>query len=247
MYSSYARMMIFEIKDDAVIYGFFGTWNMASFKLASQQDGGFHFSMNKMAGEGAETLVIFPQGEGKLRISVSSNPTMHHMIWKRVQLDPSRTKPTDIGEIGLSEWIEALQKIQKVLDSGPPEAASLAVKDPQLELGEAVRKGLIRKATAEDVGAFRNAYFEKKYLKKGLPVPEDEDALSVTLVDISRAYVVLKKFTYPSGLVNKHRVVFLVPIGVPEPSGEYGHSAIYYFDSLTVECTLERMSRWSCK
>jgi hypothetical protein len=238
-------MMIFEIKDDTVTSGMYGNWNAGSVKLGSYQEGGFRFIL-KMAG-GGESVVIYPQGDGKLRISVPSNPPMYHMIWKRTQLDPSRTTPADVGEIGINEWVATLQRVQKVLESSPPEAAPLTVKDPQLELGEAVRKGLIRKATAEDVGAFRNAYIQKKYLKNGLPAPEDEDALSITLVDISRAYVVLKKFSYPSGLVNSNRAVFLVPIGVPEPSGEYGHSAIYYFDSLTVECTLERMSRWRCK
>jgi hypothetical protein len=118
--------------------------------------------------------------------------------------------------------------------------------DPQPSLDRAIQAGFIRKATVEDIGAFRDAYIEKKYFRNSFPIPESEDALSVTRVDVSRAYVVLKKFTYPSGLVNEYRAVFFVPTGVPEPSGKYGHSAIYHFDTLTVECTLARTGSISC-
>ncbi|MEO8024013.1 hypothetical protein [Polaromonas sp.] len=120
------------------------------------------------------------------------------------------------------------------------------IEDPRPALDKAIRDGSIRKATAEDVRAFRDAYVEKKYTRKSLPVPVTEDALSVTRVDISRAYVVLNKFTYPSGLLNEYRAVFFVPIGVPEPSGEIGHSAFYDFETLTVVCTLARTGGISC-
>lgn len=120
------------------------------------------------------------------------------------------------------------------------------IKDPQPALDRAIREGTIRKATAEDVRAFRDAYIEKKYVSKNLPVPVTEDALSVTKVDISRAYVVLKKFTYPSGLVNEYRVVFFIPADVPEPSGEIGHSAFYDFATLTIGCTFARTGGFSC-
>ncbi|TXT31226.1 MAG: Uncharacterized protein FD131_1135 [Rhodocyclaceae bacterium] len=118
--------------------------------------------------------------------------------------------------------------------------------DPQPSLDRAIQAGSIRKATLEDIKAFRDAYLEKKYAKNSLPVPENETALSVTHVNVSRAYVVLKKFTYPSGLVNEYRVVFLVPIGVPNPSGELGHSAVYDFATLTVGCNLARTGSISC-
>jgi len=120
------------------------------------------------------------------------------------------------------------------------------IKDPQPALDRAVRDGFIRKATAEDIRAFRDAYIEKKYTSNNLPVPATEDALSVTKVDMSRAYVVLKKFTYPSGLLDEYRVIFFVPVGVLEPSGEIGHSAFYDFGSLTINCTLARTGGISC-
>lgn len=135
-----------------------------------------------------------------------------------------------------------IKAVQEVPKTAPP----LKVVDPQTALDQAIRKRVIRKATPKDVNAFRDAYIEKKYIKNGLPVPKEEDALSVINVDVSRAYVVLKKFAYPSGMINENRVVFFIPKRVPEPSGEYGHSAIYYFDSLMVECTAARTGGVSC-
>lgn len=118
--------------------------------------------------------------------------------------------------------------------------------DPQPALDQAIQAGSIRKATVDDIKAFRDAYLEKKYVRNGLQVPENEAALSVTSVNVSRAYVVLKKFTYPSGLVNEYRVVFFVPVGVPNPSGDFGHSAVYDFATLTVGCSLARTGSISC-
>ena len=118
--------------------------------------------------------------------------------------------------------------------------------DPQPALDQAVQAGFIRKATSEDIEAFRNAYVKKKYVSKNLPIPENENALAVTGVDVGRAYVLLSRFTFPSGLVNDYRVVFFAPVGSPKPSGEYGHSAIYHFDTLTVECTGARTGGISC-
>jgi hypothetical protein len=121
-----------------------------------------------------------------------------------------------------------------------------SIKNPQAALDQAIRDGAIRRATADDVKAFGDAYLEKKYTSQKLPVPETEDALAVSSVDIGRAYVVLAPFTYPSGLINEYRVVFFVPRGVPEPTGDMGHSALYDFASLTVMCKAARTGGIFC-
>lgn len=120
------------------------------------------------------------------------------------------------------------------------------IRDPQPALERAINEGSIRRATDEDLQAFRDAYIEKKYVRNNLPIPATEDALSVTKVDLSRAYVVLKNFTYPSGLVNEYKAVFFIPAGVPEPSGDIGHSAFYDFGTLTIGCSLARTGGMSC-
>lgn len=136
------------------------------------------------------------------------------------------------------EWVQQASAINRsVVDS---------IKNPQAALDQAIRDGAIRRATADDVKAFRYAYLEKKYTSQKLAVPETEDALSVSSVDLGRAYVVLADFTYPSGLINEYRVVFFVPRGVPEPTGDMGHSALYDFASLRVWCTAARTGGISC-
>lgn len=137
--------------------------------------------------------------------------------------------------------IEMMQNVTELTRSIVAE-----IKNPRPALERAIQEGYIRKATEEDVRAFRDAYIEKNYVSKNLHVPDSEDALSVTKVNIAHAYVVLKKFTYPSGLVNEYRVVFFIPTGVPEPSGEIGHSALYDFRTLTVRCTFARTGGISC-
>lgn len=120
------------------------------------------------------------------------------------------------------------------------------IKSPQPALDQAIREGAIRKATAEDVKAFRDAYLEKKYISKSHPVPATENALSVDRVDLTRAYVVMGTFIYPAGLLDEYRAVFFVPTGIPQPRGDIGHSATYDFASLTVSCTLARTGAVSC-
>ena len=106
---------------------------------------------------------------------------------------------------------------------------------PLVALDQAVRVGILRKATLEDVKAWRNAYFEKKYTSNNLTVPDNDDALGASKIELSRAYVVLKKFTFPPGLTGEVRTVFFIPKGSPKPSGEYGHSVIYDLETLTIE------------
>ena len=133
---------------------------------------------------------------------------------------------------------------QKVTETGHFIVAQ--IKDPQPALDRAIREGFIRKATVDDVRAFKDAYIEKKYASKNLSEPGWDNALSVTCVDISHAYVVLKEFTYPSGLVDEYRATFFLPKGVPEPNGSMGHSVLYDFQTLTVEFTAAKPSGISC-
>lgn len=134
----------------------------------------------------------------------------------------------------------------KSIDQLQKQTSSRVVSDPKSTLELALRKGVIRKATIEDIRAFRNAYIVKKFTSKNLPVPENENALSVTNVDLSHAYVVLKSFVYPLGVEDEKKMVFFVPKGVPAPSGEFGLSAVYDFETLTVSCTYARTGSFGC-
>ena len=112
-------------------------------------------------------------------------------------------------------------------------------------LQRAVREGVLRKATASDLSAWRDAYLTNKYTKKNLSVPDGEDAMIGT-VEVSNAYVVLAKFGLPWGTSGTNRAVFFVPKGAPFPAGEIGLSAIYDFETLRATCTAARTGSFSC-
>lgn len=101
--------------------------------------------------------------------------------------------------------------------------------NPQPALEAAIRNGAIRRATLADAQAWIDADTDK-YKRRNLP-SDNTYELSILTAEISKgsAYVVLKKFTYPPGLVNNHVAIFLIPRDVPMPDGNYGHSKIYYF------------------
>jgi hypothetical protein len=90
-------------------------------------------------------------------------------------------------------------------------------------LSDAVNKGILRKATAEDAKAW----------EKGRPI--DITGNKSTSPELWNAYVVLKQFVYPSGLYGANAATFYVPHGVPLPEGDRGHSTVYDFGSK--ECT----------
>jgi len=125
----------------------------------------------------------------------------------------------------------------------PPEEPSVQIqkKKPHRGLEASVKKGELRKITPADAQEWLAANTEK-YRRQNRTQTDHlrESKIFDSEIAKGRAYVVLGKFTYPSGLQNEDRVIFLIPKGVPEPEGSYGDSKIYhfytqYFDGPSVE------------
>jgi len=98
-------------------------------------------------------------------------------------------------------------------------------------LEDAVRKSLLRKATAADAEAWSEAVLQNAPQRDlppvaGLGVPRPPKP------GLFNAYVVLKPFTYPAGLYGGNSATFLIPKGVPKPQGNSGHSSVYDFNTL---------------
>lgn len=109
-------------------------------------------------------------------------------------------------------------------------------------LADAVQKGVLRLATAADVEAVQQ--------QVKAPVPESQapadippiagDSTTATAparkprIGLFETYVVLKPFEYPKALYGGNAATFIVPIGVPAPTGEQGHSVV--FDLNTGKC-----------
>lgn len=106
-------------------------------------------------------------------------------------------------------------------------------------LEDAVRKGLLRKATAADAEAWSEAVLQNTP-QRDLPPVAGQGVPRPPKPSLFNAYVVLKSFTYPSGLYGGNSATFLIPKGVPKPEGNSGHSSVYDFNTLNCQGVLCR-------
>lgn len=104
-------------------------------------------------------------------------------------------------------------------------------------LEDAVRKGLLRKATAADANAWAEAISQSSP-KRDIPPVAGQGAPKSSKPPTYNAYVVLKSFTYPAGLYGGNAATFLIPKGVPKPGGDPGHSGVYDFNTLNCQGAL---------
>lgn len=104
-------------------------------------------------------------------------------------------------------------------------------------LEDAVRRGLLRKATAVDAEAWSDAVMQNSP-PRDIPPVAGQGVPKPPKPPIYNAYVVLKPFTYPSGLYGGNSATFLIPKGVPKPEGNPGHSAVYDFNTLNCQGAL---------
>lgn len=104
-------------------------------------------------------------------------------------------------------------------------------------LEDAVRKGLLRKATAADAEAWSEAVLQHAP-QRDLPPVAGQGVPRPPKPGLFNAYVVLKSFTYPSGLYGGNSATFLIPKGVPKPAGNAGHSSVYDFNTLNCQGVL---------
>ncbi len=101
-------------------------------------------------------------------------------------------------------------------------------------LEDAVRKGLLRKATTADVDAWVAAAIANEPDRDVPPVAGQVRPRPVR-PHTYNAYVVLKQFTFPAGLYGGNSATFFVPKGVPRPKGNPGHSDVYDFNRFRID------------
>jgi hypothetical protein len=105
-------------------------------------------------------------------------------------------------------------------------------------LEDAVRKGLLRKATAADGKAWSELILKNSpkmdlppVFDQGIPRPPQSRVYREFNTYVVPTYVVLKPFIYPAGLYGAHSAIFFIPKGVPKPEGTPGHSTVYDFNT----------------
>lgn len=137
--------------------------------------------------------------------------------------------------------------VSGVITIGPPVASSSLVSSPdtplesvvdrnaplagEAGLTDAVRKGVIRKATAADARAWAEAV-ARSQPRRDIPPVAGQGIPKPSEPYFHNGYVVLKAFTFPAGLYGAHSATFFIPAGVPAPGGNRGHSDVYDFNTL---------------
>lgn len=143
--------------------------------------------------------------------------------------------PAEKGRVVVGE---SLRSDTKLLTSPDTTPTSFHDKDAPIAgpagLEDAVRKGVLRKATVADADAWADAVIQNSPQRdippvagKGIPKPPRPATYN--------GYVVLKSFTYPAGLYGGNSATFLIPKGIPRPDGNPGHSAVYDFNTLNCQ------------
>ena len=95
---------------------------------------------------------------------------------------------------------------------------------PALEY--AVIQGQIRPATEEDA---------QRWFDLAIASADSGDVAPIIRPQLYNAYVILKEYTFPSGLTGGNRATFFIPESIEVPEGDPGHSIIYNFN--TMECS----------
>ena len=109
----------------------------------------------------------------------------------------------------------------EALPEGAP-AATLPAPTPEEALDALVRKGVLRRATLHDYDEWRAA----DGAEPDMAVSEDGEQSSLGDPYVFHGYVVQAEMEFPDGLYGAHQATFIVPRGVPVPTGNRGHSRV---------------------
>lgn len=228
--AKYWANISYEFDGDTVILSAYGVNGISKFQLTSQNGTEKQYSLGTVTHAPTKSLAVSLLKDGNLRIVPSWEPEMAYVLWKQGSLKKEQSTPDDF----MTAWIASIRNIilflfeppEKSLDPSNP----IEKESPRSDLEAAIQNGTIRRATLADAHAWLDADMEK-YKRKNLPPADDLDEAFIlgSWIYKANAYVVLKKFTYPSGLIDNNVTIFLIPRDVPVPDGNYGHSKIYHF------------------
>lgn len=101
----------------------------------------------------------------------------------------------------------------------------------QAGLRDAVAKGLLREARTSDEQQWQTAYDAAN--KQDIPPVSGAVVHRSDNDRLHNGYVVLKAMRLPAGLYGANSATFIVPKGVPRPTGDPGHSQILDYNTMT--------------
>ncbi len=227
----YLALFTYEFDGDSATMSAYGGVRKLEFQLLSQQGTEIKYALKNDTSSPAKTLSVFLLQDGNIKIVPSESPESSYLLWKRGALKTGQATPDDVMAVSKA-WLVSIQKVVKFLRETPKATfespISIEKENPRAALEAAIQRGTIRSATPADAQAWFNANIEK-YKRNNLVPPDMSHSPLIAEVSRGNAYVVLKRFTYPPGLKDDNKAIFLLPRDVPVPDGSYGDSAIYHF------------------
>ena len=163
------------------------------------------------------------------RLYKSENLVLGEPIIDRDEFERRMQGVSDISKI---KEIESILWKESTNSDDLPVASFLdftAPKTGREGLDEALEKGLLRRATVEDIEAWLQAQEKLQPGKNLYPIPEYAESISEELTTNSRNYlVVLEGFQeYPAGLTGDASINFIIPEGVEQPKGDLSRASAY--------------------
>lgn len=96
---------------------------------------------------------------------------------------------------------------------------------------DAIEQGFLRKITEVDIAPWLDI-IDLEAPPNKLRLASDQNIENLLKYSIDSGYVVVGAFVFPAGLYGGNSKTFLIPKGVPFPSGNRGHSTILDFNTL---------------
>lgn len=114
----YMGFTVFEFDGETATAGHLANPYKTKLRRDSIQTTGINYVAESESGDKPFVLTARMLNDGHLSITFSSTPSVRHLLWKRVIIDPNKKRPDDFKP-ELDAWFLALQNIWKVLEAPP--------------------------------------------------------------------------------------------------------------------------------
>lgn len=213
-------------------------WNIGwaqGTRIAAVLVSGYH--RQAIAGLPADVPVLVSSHDGKgpcthFYVAQQQLPRLNPIAMKVFGRRVDMVYPATDGQVLIGDSLPATGLITSARVSPDSFADPQAPLAGQAGLQAAVREGRLREARSQDMQAWIAA---RDAIEPALPPVAGQLAPNRSQGTVHNGYVVLKPMRIPAGLYGAHSATFFVPKGVPRPTGDPGHSAIYDFNTLS--CT----------
>lgn len=170
---------------------------------------------------------------GYFYVSSEDDYRINPMSRKLFGKDADMIYPASNGKVIIGKPFSTGMNLQRA-DDAPSVDSFRDTKAPlagTAGLDEAVRNGQLRPATQQDAEAWAAAVIANQPMRDVPPIA-GQTTPRPRLPNIHRGYVVLTPFAYPAGLYGGNSATFFILKGVPKPTGNPGHSAVYDFNGV---------------